>query len=256
MGGHLGFTFHWPVSIPDMEIEFTGQYALSKLSCLLNQTFKYADISGGSSRYMDWIQSCESINPTTNSCPENCSDLVFNRFLIRLNGVVPFFTFPIGIWKHYTGLKDVILWSICFFLRKTVGSLEANELMLDRFARYVLSIEKSPISFGFTTIIYKFSGTKLIHKSLSPGNYTNAVFQECDVLQTRININMETTLRRAWELGFRFISSPLMWFQENILVPTIFMNDCWKIEFMAPSSLFLSAAMPLVLKMRQKNVSA
>ena len=23
MGGHLGFTFHWPVSIPDMEIEFT-----------------------------------------------------------------------------------------------------------------------------------------------------------------------------------------------------------------------------------------
>ena len=24
MGGHLGFTFHWPVSIPDMEIEFTG----------------------------------------------------------------------------------------------------------------------------------------------------------------------------------------------------------------------------------------
>ena len=25
MGGHLGFTFHWPVSIPDMEIEFTGR---------------------------------------------------------------------------------------------------------------------------------------------------------------------------------------------------------------------------------------
>ena len=24
MGGHLGFTFHWPVSIPDKEIEFTG----------------------------------------------------------------------------------------------------------------------------------------------------------------------------------------------------------------------------------------
>ena len=24
MGGRLGFTFHWPVSIPDMEIEFTG----------------------------------------------------------------------------------------------------------------------------------------------------------------------------------------------------------------------------------------
>ena len=22
-GRHLGFTFHWPVSIPDMEIEFT-----------------------------------------------------------------------------------------------------------------------------------------------------------------------------------------------------------------------------------------
>ena len=23
MGGHLGFNFHWPVSIPDMKIEFT-----------------------------------------------------------------------------------------------------------------------------------------------------------------------------------------------------------------------------------------
>ena len=28
MGGHLGFTFHWPVSIPDMENEFTDWTSL------------------------------------------------------------------------------------------------------------------------------------------------------------------------------------------------------------------------------------
>ena len=30
MGGHLGFTFHWAVSIPDMETEFTGGDNLKK----------------------------------------------------------------------------------------------------------------------------------------------------------------------------------------------------------------------------------
>ena len=29
-GGHSGFTFHWPVSIPDMEVEFTGTNASAK----------------------------------------------------------------------------------------------------------------------------------------------------------------------------------------------------------------------------------
>ena len=32
MGGHLGFTFHCPVTIPEMEIEFTGLYIYRYLS--------------------------------------------------------------------------------------------------------------------------------------------------------------------------------------------------------------------------------
>ena len=111
-GGHLSFTFHWPVSIPDMEIEFTVADQSIILVAIANRKLNYIIYnrwSQGFSRHL--TGSAKPRRYITGNLAKRRPEFNDSQ-LVRVNESCIFRWQPLSDWISCTRTWSLCIWTL------------------------------------------------------------------------------------------------------------------------------------------------